>query len=168
MTTAPIIAALLACLAATAQSAELKLLSHQLPPASYTGGDAQSRKGNEPDKAFDGSRETAFCNGASYPAWLMVDLGASYSVIKTMTFMEKPGTWYSYKIEVSTDQRTWTMFADQTKNHEPSEDPAYADMGGVVGRYVRITLTDARDRDKSWFWPVIMEFQVWGVAVEKP
>lgn len=168
MNTAPILAVLLTCLAASAQAAELKLLTHQLPPAAYTGGDAQSRTGNEPGKAGDGSLETSFCNGASYPAWLMVDLGSNQSVIKTMTFMEKPGTWYSYKIEVSTDQQTWTMFADQTKNHEPSEDPAYSDMGGVVGRYVRITLTDARDRDKSWFWPVILEFQVWGVAVAKP
>lgn len=168
MPTAPILAVLLTSLVASAQAAELKLLSQQLPPAAYTAGDAKCRTGNEADKAGDGSLATAFCNGAAYPAWLMVDLGANQSVIKTMTFMEKPGTWYSYKIEVSTDQQTWTMFADQTKNHEPSEDPAYSDMGGVVGRYVRITLTDARDRDKSWFWPVIMEFQVWGVAAPKP
>ncbi len=41
------------------------------------------------------------------------------------------------------------------------------DMGSAVGRYVRFTMTDARDRDKSWFWPVVMEFQVHGMPVGK-
>lgn len=155
------------CLAAPAGAAELKLLSQGLPAASYSGGDAQCRKGNEADKAFDGNFTTAFCNGPAYPAWIMVDLGQDYSIIKTMAFMEKSDVWFSYKIEVSSDRQTWTVFADQTKNRDPSEDPAYTDMGGAVGRYVRATLTDARDRDKSWFWPVFLEFQVWGVPVEK-
>ena len=162
---------LVPCLGPAAQAAELKLLSQGLPAASYTGGDAKSGEKSGPEKAFDGSWQgpgaTAFNNGPAYPAWLMVDLGAEYSVIKVMSYMEKSGIWYGYKIEVSSDRQAWTMFADQTKNREPSEDPAYTDMGGVVGRYVRITLTDAPDRDKSWFWPVIMEFQVYGVPVEK-
>jgi hypothetical protein len=154
------------CLAASAGAAELKLLSQGLPETAYTGGDNKWREGNEPAKVFDGDLKSAFCNGPAYPAWVMVDLGADYKIIKIMTFMERSGTWYGYKLEVSSDQQTWAMFADQTKNQEPSEDPAYTDMGMMVGRYVRLTLTDAPHRDKGWFWPVPMECQVFGVAPE--
>jgi hypothetical protein len=149
----------------SADDTGLKLLSHGLPTTSYTGGDAQSRGGNEPGRAFDGDMATAFCNGASYPAWIMVDLGAEFSVVKTMAFLEKPDVWYSYKVEVSPDGETWAMFADQTGNKEPSEDPAYTDLGDAVGRYVRFAMTDAPHRDRQWFWPVVMEFRVYGVPV---
>ena len=156
-------------------AAELKLLSQGLPIASYSGGndkgEAKSGEKNSPEKAFDGLWDgpgaSAFNSGPVFPAWVMVDLGADVSVIKTMTYTEKPNVWFSYKIEVSSDRQTWTTFADQTRNKEPSEDPAYTDMGGVVGRYVRLTMTDAPDRDKSWFWPVIMEFRVYGVSAEE-
>jgi hypothetical protein len=166
---ATLVAAL--CLGAPAESAELVLLSQGLPQTAYTAGDAASGKTSGPEKAFDGSWEganTAWCNGASYPAWLMVDLGRDCNVIKVMTFMEKPGVWYSYRIETSSDQKAWTVFADQTGNTEPSEDPAYTDMGGAIARYVRITLTNVAERQKSWFWPVILEFQVYGLALPEP
>jgi hypothetical protein len=157
------------CWAAPAKAADLKLLSQGLPQESYTGSGKPVNKDTGPEKPFDGVCDgTAWCTGPAYPAWLMVDLGADYNIIKTMTYMEKSHVWYSYKIEASADQKTWVPFADQTKNKEPSDDPAYTDMGGTVGRYVRITLTDASDRDKSWFWPVILEFQVSGIPVEKP
>lgn len=156
-------------------AAELKLLSQGLPPGSYTGGNdhgvAKPGEQSSPEKAFDGIWDgpgaTAFNSGPAFPAWVMVDLGAEAKVIKAMTYTEKPHVWFGYKIEVSSDREKWTMFADQTANKEPSEDPAYTDMGGVTGRYVRVTMTDAPDRNKQWFWPVIMEFRVYGVPVEK-
>ena len=158
----------LLCLCGTAGAAELKVLSQGLPAASYTGSRKPVSDAAAPEKAFDGARETGWCVGPAYPAALTVDLGDNYNVIKVMSFMEKPHVWYSYIIEVSPDQKAWSVFADQTKNQEPSEDPAYTDMGGVTGRYVRITLTDVAEKAKSWFWPVIMEFQVYGVPVENP
>lgn len=160
-------AVLMAILGGSATAAELKLLSQGLPVASYTGGDNKSGEKNGPEMAFDGKAETAFNNGPAFPAWIMVDLGADHAVIKAMTFLEKRDVWFGYKIEVSADKQAWTMFADQTANKDPSEDPAYTDMGGVTGRYVRITLTDAPHRDKQWFWPVILEFQVYGIPVAK-
>ncbi len=162
--------AALMCLAAPAGATELKLLSQGLPAASYST-DVKPGKDSGPEKAFDGKwtgAATVWCNGPKYPTWLMVDLGSDYSLIKTMTYMEKPNIWYSYTVEVSSDKEHWTMFSDQSKNKDASEDPAYADMGLAVARYVRLTLTDAPERDKQWFWPAVMEFQVFGVAVDKP
>ena len=172
---AALTALLIPALGALAPAAELKLLSQGLPAGSYTGGndkgEAKSGEKSSPEKAFDGIWDgpgaTAFNLGPAFPAWVMVDLGAEAKVIKTMTYTEKPNVWFGYKIEVSSDRQAWTAFADQTANKEPSEEPAYTDMGGVTGRYVRVTLTDAPDRDKQWFWPVIMEFRVYGVPVEK-
>lgn len=166
-------ALLIPVLGALAPAAELKLLSQGLPAGSYTGGNdqgpAKAGEKNGPEKAFDGIWDgpgaTAFNLGPAFPAWIMVDLGSEAKIIKTMNYTEKPGTWFGYKIEVSSDRQAWTMFADQTANKEPSEEPAYTDMGGVTGRYVRLTMTDAPDRDKQWFWPVIMEFRVYGVPV---
>lgn len=155
-------------LCGTAGAAELKLLSHGLPATACTGSRKPVNEGATPEKALDGKRDTGWCTGPSFPVDLTVDLGASCNVIKVMSFMEKSHVWYSYKIEVSEDQSNWTMFADQTKNQEPSEDPAYTDMGGATGRYVRITLTDVAEKSKTWFWPIIMEFQVYGLPIEKP
>lgn len=148
-------------LACGASAAELTLLSHALPEASYTGHKTAPL-------AFDGQMKTAFSPGPVFPTWVMVDLGAERRVIKTMTFLEKSDTWYAYRIEVSVDGRSWTPFADQGGNREASEDPAYTDMGGATARYVKLTITDAPHRDKNppWFWPVVREFQVYGVAVE--
>ncbi len=160
-----------ASLGTTAHAAELKLLSQGLPASAYTGGDAKSGKDAGPEKAFDGAwigKNIGFNNGPGFPAWVAVDLGKDWQIIKTMTYPERTNTWYGYKVEVSADGKAWTMFADQTQNREASEDPAYTDMGGAGARYVRLTLTDAPDRDKQWFWPVVMEFQVYGVAVDPP
>ena len=154
-----------------ADAAELKLLSQGLPAGSYTGGDAKAGKDSGPELAFDGITHgpgSAFCNGPNYPAWLMVDLGADCKIIKTKTFFERSNVFYSYLIEVSADRQTWTTFVDQTRNKDPSEDPSYTDMGLTVGRYVRITMTDVAEREKNWFWPVIVEFQVYGLKLPPP
>jgi hypothetical protein len=167
------LASVAVAVAARADGAELKLLSQGLPAASYTGGDAKAFKDAEPEKAFDGRThgdKTAWCNGSSYPVWLEADLGSECRVIKTMLYMERPNVWYAYKIEVSEDNKTWTSFADQSQNKEASDDPAFTDMGGATGRYVRITLLDApeRNRNPPWFWPVVEEFQVYGLPLAPP
>lgn len=156
-------ASLLAILAlgCPAGAAELQLLSHGLPAAAYTGDKSAPL-------AFDGQLKTASNPGPVFPTWIMVDLGKPWKIIKTMTFMEKSDVWFAYKIEVSADQQAWTSFADQTGNREAAEDPAFTDMGGATGRYVRLTITDAPHRDKNppWFWPVVRELQVYGVLAD--
>jgi hypothetical protein len=156
-----------------AGAADLKLLSQDLPKASYTASSFVNYQPTTPDKAFDGKLQggddkfSFWCAGPNYPQWLQVDLGDTYNIVKTMTYWERSTVWYGYKIEVSADKQTWTMFADKTKNQDPAGDPAYTDMGSATGRYVRITNTDVQDRDKSWYWPVIWEFQVYGTPVKK-
>jgi hypothetical protein len=167
MTAGPACAAtLLAVLmfARTAPTAELALLSQGLPAGSYTCDRAPAKDECGAQKAFDGATGTAWVEGPAYPSWLMVDLGKNCRVIKTMWYPERSSVWQSYTIEISDDGKSWRSFADQTANRDPSEDPAYTDMGMVEGRYVRITLLDVPD-PKDWYWPVIQEFQVYGLAV---
>ncbi len=106
-------------------------------------------------KAVDGFPGTRWAAvDLTDPSWVKVDLGANYSVSSVNTsallYSRLP---IKYKIEYSTDNTNWSMYADHTA--------AYAipgtDTGSATARYVRITLTDTQGQRGS-----LWEFQVFG------
>jgi hypothetical protein len=112
--------------------------------------------GNEVAKGNDGSLTTRWAaSGATFPQWWKVDLGASYSLSRVDI------NWYSsairsfkYKIEVSTDNVTFTTVIDKTGNTATGDT---SDSFSATGRYVRITITGA-----SAGWASAYEFKVYG------
>ncbi|WP_164716771.1 RICIN domain-containing protein [Paenibacillus whitsoniae] len=100
-------------------------------------------------------------NGAVYPSWLKVDLGASYSIERVETMFEWGNAYYKYKIETSTDNVNWTTFSDRTGNTARPVSMGYVDSGSATARYVRITVTAAEGGGP---WPSIYEFRVYGAG----
>ena len=80
-------------------------------------------------------------DGGKLPQWLTVDLGEAVAITRTETSPEFKHVIYGYTIEVSEDNRTWTLFADRTANQTELPGDGYVDRGAAKGRYVRVTMT---------------------------
>lgn len=110
------------------------------------------------DKAVDGDMASRWAQGSGLPdpSWLKVDLGASYQLSRVETAAYLPsGLGLKYKIEHSTDDSTWSIYADKTAAYSvPGTD---TNAGNVVARYVRITLTATQGQGGSLY-----EFKVYG------
>ena len=116
------------------------------------------QKGKEATRGNDGSPTTSFCpNSGALPVWWRVDLGAVYLLAQTDVDFEKPNSYYKYKIDVSSDDTTWTTVVDQTTN-TTRNGVTLTDTLGVAARYVRVTITGISTVDWGCFW----EFTVWG------
>jgi hypothetical protein len=112
--------------------------------------------GNEVAKGNDGSLTTRWAaSGATFPQWWMVDLGAGYSLSRVdINWYSSATRSFKYKIEVSTDNVTFTTVVDKTGNTATGDT---SDSFSATGRYVRITVTGA-----SAGWASAYEFKVYG------
>ena len=113
--------------------------------------------GNEATHAVDGDLDTRW-SADTYPEWLQVDLGATYSVnrIDVCPYQDRA---YQYKVEVSTNGTSYTQVVDRLSNT----------TGGSVlsdtftatnARYVKLTVTGASGYTGGW--TSINEFRVFG------
>ncbi len=80
-------------------------------------------------------------DGGSMPQWLTVDLGESVAVTRIRTCPEFRHVAYGYKIEISENNKDWTLWVDHTANQTMKAGDGYIDTGDGKGRYVRITMT---------------------------
>jgi len=116
--------------------------------------------GNEAAKAKDNNTGTRWCaSSSSMPQWWKVDLGSSKTVSAFEMMFEKTGTsgdCYDFKIEVSTNNTTWTTAVDRSTNTNTAQTQAYSWTG--TARYVRITINDAPGN----YWASIYECGVYG------
>jgi hypothetical protein len=112
--------------------------------------------GNEVAKGNDGSLTTRWsASGGTFPQWWKVDLGAGYNLTKVdINWYNSNGRSYKYKIEVSSDNVTFTTVVDKTGNTVKGNT---SDSFTANGRYVRITITGA-----SAGWASAYEFKVYG------
>ena len=97
--------------------------------------------GNEVAKGNDGNISTRWAAvDATYPQWWKVDLGASYNLNKAViNWYNSSSRAYKYKIEVSSDNSTFTTVVDKTGNTTYGDT---TDTFTATGkRYVRITVT---------------------------
>lgn len=100
----------------------------------------QASATNYATNAVDGNLSTRWAaTNSSYPQWLKVDLGASYTLsYVTINWYSSATRGYAYTIDVSTDNSTYNTVVNKTNN------TTYGDTVDVVtstARYVRITVT---------------------------
>ena len=114
--------------------------------------------GNGVSNGNDGSLTTRWtASGATFPQWWRVDLGASHSLTQAVTDWYNASTRsYQYKIEVSSDDVTYTTVVNQTARTATGNS---TDNFSATGRYVRITVTGS---GSSGGWASFYEFQVYG------
>ncbi len=105
----------------------------------------------------DGSTSTRWCaaNGNA-GNWWQVDLGSSMN-INGIEILWEQNKAYGYKIEISTDNSTWTPAVTATAASNVSRN-----LFSATARYVRITVTSL---PSSGVWPSFYEFKV---LQEKP
>lgn len=112
--------------------------------------------GNEASNIVDGTEATKW-SAETYPQWVQIDLGQSYSISRTK-LAPHDNRAYQYKVEVSMDGVNYTQVVDRTANTAGGS--LLTDtFGAVTARYVRLTVTGA---DNYWGgWVSIKEFGVY-------
>lgn len=87
-----------------------------------------------PANAVDGDAETRWSSAFSDPQWLVVDLGARWQISRILIQWEHAyGT--AYRLEVSTDARTWRQVFSTTQGRGGN---VTVTTDGAIGRYVRL------------------------------
>ncbi len=112
--------------------------------------------GNEVAKGNDGNTSTRWAaSSASFPQWWKVDLGAGHNLsIVDINWYNSSSRSYKYKIEVSSNDSTYTTVVDKTGNTVAGDT---SDSFSATGRYVRITITGT-----SAGWASAYEFRIYG------
>ncbi len=118
-----------------------------------------SETANPATNGNDGNTNSRWCaNDSNTGHWWTVDLGANQNLTGTQVIWEKSNA-YQYKIDVSTDNSTWTTVVDRSANS--TADQTMTDNFSSSGRYVRITVTGGLS---STIWACFYEFNVFGAA----
>jgi uncharacterized repeat protein (TIGR02543 family) len=100
----------------------------------------QTSAGNTANKGNDGNSSTWWCANDSRPNhWWKIDLGAVYTLTGTKVRFQYARN-YRYKIEVSTDNISWTVVVNKTANTSTAQ-IRQDSFSQTPGRYVRITYT---------------------------
>ncbi len=108
----------------------------------------------------DGNTGTRWCaaNGNT-GHWWRVDLGASYNLTGSEVMWEFARN-YKYRVEVSTNDSTWTTVVDKTNNTSSAQ--TQNDPFTTTARYVRITVTGLPTSPVTW--ASFFEFRVFGAG----
>jgi len=113
--------------------------------------------GYEPDKAVDGNPVSYWvASSASKPEWLKLDLG-NLSVIRRVEQSFVDHDTYSFKIEGSRDNTTWTLLMDKTAGVTGKD--FVQNVSGSY-RYVRLTIYSSA----AGHWASSQELKVIGIG----
>ena len=135
--------------------------------------------------AFDGNRKnsgkqqgeyTGFCSNltpsVNHEEWLAIDLG-SVTAVNTVVFYSSSSfdgeKWWSYgfpesfRIELSTDGKTWTTVREEKEYPLPEYGPLVFDFEETEARYVRLYAESLRPKpsDSNSYRMQISEFEVY-------
>lgn len=111
---------------------------------------SSANTGHEPSKTVDGHDGTYWCATSSQmPQWIQYDFGRSAAVGRVDIDFYAHDSW-RYKVDVSEDGVSWTTGADRT--NDPLDGRHATDRLGLVGRYLRITVTGSASN-----WAAIRE-----------
>ncbi len=118
---------------------------------------------NPPEDAVDGyipAQKVGYdgWKAKATPASITVDLGDIYHLNRFNSYWESKQTrTYYYKIEVSSDNETWTTVADRTSSATAATETADYINSSITGRYVRWTITKC-----SSGYAAMRELEVYG------
>ncbi|WP_461813140.1 discoidin domain-containing protein [Faecalimonas sp.] len=132
----------------------------------------ENGKNEVKENANDGNDNTKWCaNSGSYPQWWEVDLGASYNLDTMKLSFETVGSAYHYTIAISENPMTDETYEKHivVDNSKGSTNTELAfEKGKVKGRYVRVTFTEATNKE----WAVLRDVSGTGetdnIAFGKP
>jgi hypothetical protein len=123
-----------------------------------------------PAKAVDGhlggkqSWYTKYFPNGMPPQWITVDLSAVYDIATVHWFPAKEDIDaklpYRYKLEYSTDNKNWKVYADASNNDKPLK--SYRHEVKAVGQYVRLTVLPRPKLEGNAARPKIAEIKVFG------
>jgi hypothetical protein len=118
---------------------------------------SSSEASNPTARGNDGSTSTRWCaNNGNLNHWWKVDLGANYNLTSSQVMWEFNNRVYKYRVEVSTNNSTWTTVVNKTNNTSTAQ--TQTDTFSATARYVRITVTGLQ----SGTWASFYEFRVFG------
>lgn len=119
--------------------------------------------GNEPAKAVDGDLGTRWCASSAKPGEaLSLDLGAPTKLTGCRLIWEFDGGDYRYKLEGSTDAKSWTTLVDTTARSTP--DQLHDHRFDAEVRYVLLKITS----QKPGNWASLYEFELLGTKDAAP
>jgi hypothetical protein len=94
----------------------------------------------KPEFAVDDNNGTQWkAADVSLGQWIEVDLGSQQDIKRVLTQFEYATFYYQYKIEVSNDEKEWTVFTDRTANRRSGS--PMVDEGSARARYLKLTFT---------------------------
>ncbi len=110
------------------------------------------------EAAVDGDPETRWCaQDGSSPQWLEIDLGRPETLTGCRVVWEHDDAPYLYKVEGSTDGKSWSMLHDATRSTDLKQSRTHSFTASNT-RFVRLTATEIADGH----WASIFEFEVFG------
>ena len=108
-----------------------------------------SQSGHAPSAGNDGSTTTRWCAAdGNLNHWWEVDLGSAQTLTGSEVMWEFSGRVYKYRVDVSTDNATWTTVVDKTANTSTAQ--TQTDNFTATARYVRITATGLPTSPTTW------------------
>ena len=93
--------------------------------------------------------------------WWQVDLGETCRLTGSELTFENSGHPWSYQIQVSPDQISWSTVADYSSNSDTSQVQTHSFV--ATARYVRVLFGQAPDS----LWTAFREFQVFGIVMQE-
>jgi putative membrane-bound dehydrogenase-like protein len=118
-----------------------------------TASSEETGKNNLAPHAVDGKADTRWCaNTSEKNQWLQIDLGKPETLTGCAMNWESDGAVYSYKLEGSSDGKTWKTLVDGSKNQQPGSSTHKFDAKDV--RYARLTFLGSNTGSWGSLWEV--------------
>ena len=114
-----------------------------------------SQSGHPAQDAFDGDSATRWCaDSSSYPQWITADLRQTLHVTGITLAWETGDHKYRFKIDGSSDGKTWTTLADASTGPGVGDGPVA--VGPADVRFVKLTVLS----DGGGGWASLREIQI--------
>lgn len=122
-----------------------------------TASSEEKAKNNFAANAIDGKSATRWCaNGPEKNEWLQIDLGKPETLTGCRLVWENESATYQFKVEGSSDAKTWKMLADGSKNVKAGINELKFDAKEI--QYVRVTMLDTNKAN----WASLFEVEIHG------
>jgi alpha-N-acetylglucosaminidase len=108
-------------------------------PVTISGG---TNENHQPELSVDGnsSDPDSDWHAINLPQWICIDLEKEEKIDSVRVFTRWTNEVYKYTVEISADNKTWTMVADMSKNEIPTTNFGFAHkFKPTKARYVRLT-----------------------------